>query len=106
MVSSDSEENVRRALGPDNARLISHFACGASIFGKAPKFRRALKLAGVAAADAICIGDEIRDIEAARKAGIAFGAVTWGYATAQALQAQAPEMIFSSMNDMIVQLAA
>lgn len=106
MVSSDSEENVRRALGPENARLISHYACGASIFGKAQKFRRVLKLAGVAAADAICIGDEIRDIEAARKAGIACGAVTWGYATAQALQAQAPEMMFSNIDEMIARLAA
>jgi phosphoglycolate phosphatase len=105
IVSSDSEENVRRALGPENARLISHYACGASIFGKAQKFRRVLKLAGVAAADAICIGDEIRDIEAARRAGIAFGAVTWGYATAQALRARKPEEVFASMDDMIARLA-
>jgi phosphoglycolate phosphatase len=105
IVSSDSEENVRSALGPENARLIANYACGASIFGKAKKFRRVLKLAGVAAADAICIGDEIRDIEAARKAGIAFGAVIWGYATAQALQARKPEEMFASMDDMIARLA-
>lgn len=105
MVSSDSEENVRRALGPDNARLISYYACGASLFGKARKFRRVLKLSGIAAADAICIGDEVRDIEAARKAGIPFGAVSWGYATPQALQALGPEEMFDSMDDMIARLA-
>lgn len=106
MVSSDSEENVRRALGAVNAPLISHYACGASIFGKARKFRRVLKRAGVAATDAICIGDEVRDIDAARKVGIAFGAVTWGYASAPALRAQKPEMMFSSMEEMTVRLAA
>lgn len=105
MVSSDDEENVRRALGPDNARLISYYACGASVFGKARKFRRVLKLSGIAAADAICIGDEVRDIEAARKAGIPFGAVSWGYATPQALQALGPEEMFDSMDDMIARLA-
>jgi phosphoglycolate phosphatase len=105
MVSSDSEENVRRALGPANARLISYYACGASIFGKAKKFRRVLTMSGIAAKDAICIGDEVRDIEAARKAGLAFGAVSWGYATPQALATLSPEEMFDSMDDMIARLA-
>lgn len=78
---------------PDRAIGLRRRRADGDIRGRNPAFR-------------FRIGDEIRDIEAARKAGIAFGAVTWGYATAQALQAQAPEMIFSSMNDMIVQLAA
>ena len=49
MVSSDSESNVRRALR-DHAALISQFACGASMFGKAAKFRAVLKRTGIAAA--------------------------------------------------------
>lgn len=105
MVSSDSEENVRRALGPANARLISYYACGASIFGKAKKFRRVLTMSGIAAKHAIYVGDEIRDLEAARKAGIAFGAVSWGYALPQALAAHKPEEMFDSMDDMIARLA-
>ncbi len=105
MVSSDSEDNVRRALGPSNAQAIAHYACGASMFGKAGKFRRVLKMAGVAPAQALCIGDEIRDLEAARKAGIAFGAVSWGYASPEALQACAPDEMFSSMDDIVRCLA-
>ena len=76
MVSSDFESNVRRALG-DHAALISQFACGASMFGKAAKFRAVLKRTGIAAGDAIAIGDEVRDGEAAAQAGIDFGAVSW-----------------------------
>jgi phosphoglycolate phosphatase len=72
MVSSDSESNVRRSLG-DHAALISQFACGASMFGKAAKFKRVLKRTGIAADDAIAIGDEVRDGEAARQAGIDSG---------------------------------
>src|ERR1700687_2813788 len=60
VVSSDSESNVRKALGK-NADLISQFACGASLFGKAVKYKAVLKRTGIAAADAICIGDEVRD---------------------------------------------
>ncbi|MDO9439898.1 MAG: HAD hydrolase-like protein [Beijerinckiaceae bacterium] len=101
IVSSDNEANVRRALGADNAARIGHYACGASLFGKAAKFRRVLKATGISAANAICIGDEVRDAEAARDAGIAFGAVTWGYATETALRAQAPEMVFANMEDIV-----
>ena len=96
MVSSDSESNVRRALG-DNAALMSQFACGASMFGKAAKFRAVLKRTDIAAADAIAIGDEVRDGEAARQAGIDFGAVSWGYARPEALRRLSPALVFDSV---------
>src|SRR5215510_5084564 len=35
LVSSDTEDNARRQLGPETAKLIADFACGASLFGKA-----------------------------------------------------------------------
>jgi phosphoglycolate phosphatase len=98
VVSSDSESNARRALAKQ-AALISQFACGASLFGKAAKFRAVLKRTGIAAADAICIGDEIRDGEAARQAGIDFGAVCWGYAKPEALQQASPVLVFESVAD-------
>lgn len=101
MVSSDHESNVRRALGARNAALITHYACSASMFGKAAKFRRVLRAAGVPAEQALCIGDEIRDLEAARAAGLAFGAVSWGYTSAEALLARAPDAMFTSMGDIL-----
>ena len=105
MVSSDDERNVRRALGPENARRVSHYDCGASLFGKAAKFKRVLRTAGIPTADAIAIGDELRDLEAARSAGIAFGAVSWGYASVDALTAAAPDEVFSAMEDISRRLA-
>ena len=104
LVSSDSEANARRQLG-EAAALFSHFDCGASLFGKASKFRRVVKRAGVRPAQAIAIGDEIRDIEAARAAGIACGAVTWGYAAPDALRALEPDLVFERMKDVAALLA-
>ena len=98
MVSSDSESNVRRALG-DHAALISQFACGASMFGKAARFRAVLKRTDIAAASAIAIGDEVRDGEAAAQAGIGFGAVSWGYARPEALRRLSPVLEFDSVAD-------
>jgi phosphoglycolate phosphatase len=99
LVSSDLEANARAQLGEANAALISHFACGASLFGKAAKFRHVLKRAGVAPASAIAIGDEVRDIEAARAVGAACGAVTWGYAAAETLSALQPDLLFARLED-------
>ena len=47
----------------------------------------------------ISIGDEVRDIEAARAVGIACGAVSWGYAAPAALQALAPDHMFAQMEE-------
>lgn len=98
VVSSNSESNARTALG-EYAALISRFDCGASLFGKAAKFKAILKRTGMAAADAICIGDEIRDGEAARQAGIDFGAVCWGYAKPEALRQLSPVLVFERVAD-------
>jgi phosphoglycolate phosphatase len=99
LVSSDHEANARRQLGGDNAALFSDFACGAALFGKAAKFRRVLRRADVPPARAIAIGDEVRDIDAARAAGVACGAVTWGYAAAETLRALDPDLLFGRMEE-------
>jgi phosphoglycolate phosphatase len=103
LVSSDSEDNVRRSLGT-SARSIAYFACGASLFGKAKKFEKVMRRTGIAPAQTIAIGDEVRDAEAAAKAGIAFGAVSWGYATADALQAKRPALTFTRMEEIAERL--
>jgi phosphoglycolate phosphatase len=105
LVSSDSEDNARRQLG-ESAALFRHFACGASIFGKAAKFKVVMRRARATATQTIAIGDEVRDIEAAHAAGIACGAVTWGYAATEALIAMKPEMIFEKMNDIVARLTS
>ena len=99
LVTSNSEANVRRILGQENATRIAHYACGASLFGKASKFRTIIKATSADPRRTIAIGDEVRDLEAARKAGLAAGAVGWGYATVDLLRAQRPDHLFLSMDD-------
>ena len=104
IVSSDGEESVRRVLGP-TAGLISRFDCGAAVFGKHRKFRRVARHFGTRPADIICIGDEIRDIEAARAAGMDSGAVAWGYAFSAALQAAGPTHFFNAIAEITQRFA-
>jgi len=98
IVSSNSRQNVERVLGTENAKLIAHFACGVSMFGKAEKLRQVLRQSAVQSQHAIYIGDEIRDAEAASQAGIAFGAVTWGQHSHEALRAKNPADIFTTVS--------
>lgn len=104
IVSSNAEPNIRRILGPENAARFQHFACGASLFGKAIKLRAVLRKSGCPPNEVIYIGDEIRDATAARELGIDFGAVAWGYTTKEALRAEHPALEFSSLSDLVDRL--
>lgn len=97
IVSSNREDTIRRVLGPELAAAVARYDCGASLYGKAAKFRKVVRRSGVPRADAIAIGDEVRDVDAARDAGIASGAVTWGYATEAALREAGPTHVFASI---------
>ncbi len=99
VVSSNSLANVQRVLGPTAAR-VSHWACGSALLGKAAHFRRVLVRSGIPAGQALCVGDEIRDARAARAAGIAFGAVSWGYHALDALVAEGAAEVFERVEDL------
>jgi phosphoglycolate phosphatase len=103
IVSSDSEASVRQVLGPTAAR-IERFDCGAAMFGKHWKFRRIARRLGAKPSETICIGDELRDIDAAKAAGMHSGAVAWGYALPAALQAAGPTHLFQSIEEMMQRL--
>lgn len=96
IVTSNSEENVRAILRAHSS-LVDHWECGASLFGKKNKLKKLLKKTGFVPAQSIYIGDEIRDIEAARQCKMAAGSVAWGYALPGALRERNPDFYFSEM---------
>ncbi len=99
VVSSNGEDAIRQVMGADLVAHISHFACGAALFGKAAVFRKVVRMAGSTPARTLCIGDEVRDIEAAREAGCGCGAVTWGFATPAILEASVPDHVYALPHD-------
>lgn len=93
LVSSNGEANVRHVLGAA-AGIIDHYACGSSLWGKAQKFAGVLRALHQSPARTIAIGDEIRDVDAARKAGLSAGVTTFGYNSRRALEKCAPDFLF------------
>ncbi len=105
LATSNSAGNVRRVLGAGNLCLIRYLETGAAIHGKAARLKRLLRRAGMSASQALYIGDEIRDIEAARAAGIAAGCVTWGYNRPEVLRAARPDLVLERVDEIAAHLA-
>jgi phosphoglycolate phosphatase len=99
IVSSNAEGNVRAVLGEELAGRVAFWGCGTALFGKAKKLRQAMRACGAAPGRTIAIGDETRDVEAARAVGIASGAVLWGYAAPAALVAAGPTLVLREVGE-------
>jgi phosphoglycolate phosphatase len=100
VVSSNSVENVQRVLGEQTSALFDDYECGTDLFGKAAKIDRLLKQHGTAPERFLLVGDEMRDIDAARKAGVRVGSVAWGYNHLDALRDRGPDELFLAVADL------
>ena len=105
VVSSNSLENVQRVLGPDTAALFDDYECGTDLFGKAAKIDRLLQRHGTPPERFLLVGDEMRDIDAARKAGVRVGSVAWGYNHVDALRDRGPDELFMQVAELPAALA-
>jgi phosphoglycolate phosphatase len=93
IVTSNSLGNVRGFLVRHGLDCFPSVVAGASIFGKSHRLRRLLKAARLDGARAVYVGDTTPDIRAAREAGTAAVAVTWGYSDREPLATEAPDAI-------------
>jgi len=102
ILSTNKVENVEQIL-KNNAIEISIFRFivgGGSIFGKKKILGRIRRSEKLKKTDMVYIGDEIRDIQAARKFGIEAVAVTWGYNAREVLQAQQPDHLVETPDEL------
>lgn len=101
IVTSNSKENVVRILGEENVSLIRYLECGATIFGKKVKLRKVLKASGAPVRNVLCVGDEIRDADAARALDLDFIGVSWGYTKPVSLQRHSKEPLLSTPEELL-----
>jgi phosphoglycolate phosphatase len=100
IVTSNSEENVRSFFSRCGIGNFETIVAGVSVLGKATRLRRLLKSAHVQAAHAVYIGDTCPDIRAAREAGTAAVAVSWGFNDAGPLMGEMPDAVVDSAGDL------
>lgn len=85
ILSSNTEETIQRLFEKNkfpDVEIISD----SSLFGKDKVIKRSLKKHSLAPEEAVYIGDEIRDVEACKRANIEMIAVAWGYNSEKALR--------------------
>ncbi len=85
ILTTNSRENVIEFLKNNNLELFDFTYSGRAVFGKSRLLKKMIKAKTIPHDDPIYVGDEIRDVEAAKKAGIKVIGVTWGYNTKNAL---------------------
>jgi phosphoglycolate phosphatase len=91
ILSSNSTRNIQLVL--QRYGLLSSFEGiygGVRLLGKASKLRKIARHFGLNLATTWYVGDEVRDMEAAKAAGLQAVAVSWGYNNIAVLQAEQP----------------
>jgi phosphoglycolate phosphatase len=101
VVTSNALKNVEKVLGSEIVSLVSYFECGVSLFGKSEKLQNLLRKCAFSAQEVLSVGDEVRDIEAARKSGIPCAAVTWGYSHCESLRGYSPDFILDRVQQIL-----
>lgn len=81
IITSNTEDNVHRFLKKNNIDHFDFIHGEKNIFGKSGTILNVIKSRGIVKKDSLYIGDEVRDIEAAKKSGIRCISVSWGFNT-------------------------
>ena len=100
VLTSNSADAVREVLDREGIQ-VSFIHGGGSLFGKDVALRRLFKQQNILRDQAVYIGDEIRDIEACRKAGIRIIAVSWGLNDQASLVAAKPDSLANNPSQLM-----
>ena len=102
IITSNSQENVELFLENNQLDTTFSFICsGTTIFGKNKVINRVLTQKNINLSDVIYVGDETRDIEAAKKSNIQVIAVSWGFNYKEILKNQNPDYLIEHPQQLI-----
>lgn len=107
VVSSNSEANIRAVLQREGVEEYFAGVYGnVGLFTKSRVFKVVLRDQKVKAEDTMYVGDEVRDIEAAKKSHIRIVSVTWGYNGEQILSKYQPNFLAHTPAELAARLSS
>ncbi|MGB3262733.1 MAG: HAD-IA family hydrolase [Microcoleus sp.] len=101
IITSNSRENVLAALENNNLQDTFTFIYSGSTFGKHKVINKWLRQEHINPEEVFYVGDEIRDIDAARKTGIKIIAVGWGFNSQEVLALHHPDFLIERPQQLI-----
>lgn len=99
IVTSNGKENVRIFLKNNDIDIFEFIQSDSSLFGKDRIIKKVLSQKGFSRDEALYIGDEIRDIQACKSAGVGIIAVTWGFNLKAGLEKNSPDYLAQKPQD-------
>ena len=94
VMSTNNVENIEVFLEKYGLReLFTNIYGDVGVFGKKRMLKRILRHNDLNKSDVIYVGDEVRDIEGAKRAGVRVVSVTWGYNNAAILARHHPDAL-------------
>lgn len=93
IVTTNSEENTRDFLEKNDMNVFNFIKGDVSFFGKDTVLLEEMKVHDLLPEETIYIGDEIRDVEAAKSAELKVISVTWGFNDKKILESYSPDFI-------------
>ncbi len=102
IVTSNAEANVLTFLQHHGLHELFEFVhSGTSLFGKNKVLSRLLSQKQINPDAVLYVGDETRDIEAAKQVKIKSVAVSWGFNSRQALARQNPDFLIGQPHELL-----
>jgi phosphoglycolate phosphatase len=96
ILSSNSEENIRTTLQANGVEgLFEFIASCPRLFRKGAALRRLLRRLKLPRERVLYLGDEVRDIQAARSARVPVAAVSWGFHALSLLRSAQPDYLLT-----------
>lgn len=101
ILTSNSETNVLAFIARHRLPYFHFVRTSSKLFGKSREMRRILKAERLAPDRVLYVGDETRDVEAAKEAGLRMAAVNWGYNAPEVLSSLAPDYLLSHPSELL-----
>lgn len=100
ILSSDTQKNITKFLRLNNLDYFDFIYTG-TFWGKANLINKFLKDFDFKPSEVVYIGDEVRDIEAARNNGVEIISVGWGFSSKKALAEHKPDFIAGNPSEIL-----
>jgi phosphoglycolate phosphatase len=102
IITSNLEDNVMAFLKNNNLSSLFEFVySGTALFGKDKIINQLIRRNNLPVKQIIYVGDETRDIEAAKKSKVKVIAVAWGFNSASVLAKYKPDFLVTHPQELI-----
>jgi HAD superfamily hydrolase (TIGR01549 family) len=101
IITSNAQKNIEFVLQKYDLLIFDFIVSGITLFSKHRSIKKYLKSEKIELEEIVYIGDEIRDINAAKKAKVKVIAVTWGFNSKEVLSEYQPDALVDQPQELI-----